>query len=378
VNMLSSIPAGYPAKDFYGTAITAPAAAGAIQATASGGYGFSLTQGVGGTATRTSGTPDAEGLYSGTVVVQATPSASLELVWWLVNGAKVDCGNTLTLTMDGSKTVQPVFGLSVTDGGDSGTGTLRWAVTNIPASTYNYITIGVKVPEVQLASQISTNKRINIDGNGAVIRPSASWSGANSLLNIQYDTTYGGPSITITNTHFKDAQYGAVTTSGTGAYGDFYSCIFSGNQGYTLSGNVLVYHCTFYNNNNGSNALLSRSTDRNFYMRGCLFYGNTATTLLNSYSTTGDLVSINENAVDVSIGTGTGQTGWPASSSGKFYSEGNQTLSELGVSGVPFNTSTFKPNNAALKTGYIYNLDGVPQTDFYGQPRNGTVGAVNY
>jgi hypothetical protein len=81
---------------------------------------------------------------------------------------------------------------------------------------------------------------------------------------------------------------------------------------------------------------------------------------------------------DVPIGTGTGNTGWPASNSGNLFSSGNQTLSGLGVSGVPFNTSTFKPNNPALKTGYIYTDSSLPATDFYSNARNGTVGAVNY
>jgi len=379
VNMLASIPAGYPAKDFYGTAITAPAAAGAVQTTASGGYGLGLTQGYGGTASITNGaTPDAEGLYSGTVVVTATPTnASTEVVWWLVNGAKLDVGNTLTLTMDGTKSVQPVFGLKVTSGADSGTGTLRWAAANIPAGSGEgqTLTIGVKVPEIQLDSQLSISRNyVTIDGNGAVIRPSASWTGTNTLLNVTSSGNY------IINTHFKDAQYGSITNS---MFMVVSSCIFSGNQSSPLvsNGQVMLFHCTFYNNNVGSNPLLRRNNGTNpFYMGGCLFYGNTATLLLSSYSYSGDLsyTQIASTVTDVPIGTATGQTGWPASGSGRLYISNNQTLSELGVAGVPFNTSTFKPNNAALKTGVNASTTGVPAIDFYGAARNGTVGAVNY
>jgi hypothetical protein len=394
-NMLSAIPAGYPAKDFYGTPITAPANAGAIQATsASSGHGFSLTQGAGGTATRTSGTPDAEGLYSGTVVIQATPTAPLELIWWLVNGEKVDCGNTLTLTMDGSKVVKPVFGLKVTSGADSGDGTLRWAVATITnGSSGNNTTIVVTVPEIQLDSQLSISKRyITIDGNGAIIRPSSSWSATSTLLYLPYSNS---PAVYITNMHFKDAPYGSITATATSDATNLssvylYSCIFSGNQGrpVTASGGratVRIYHCTFYNNNVGSDALLNQGYSSNPYYEqlrygefgvfGCLFYGNTASTLVSYYNAANSYAFIYNNVVDVPIGTGTGQTGWPVSGT---YIIDNKTLSELGVSGVPFNTSTFKPNNPALKTGYIYTDSSLPVTDFYGNARNGTVGAVNY
>jgi len=388
VNMLASIPAGYPAKDFYGTAITAPAAAGAIQSTASGGYGLGLAQGAGGTAAITSGTPDAEGLYTGTVVVTGTPTtAPTEVIWWLVNGAKVESGNTLTLTMDGSKTVQPVFGLKVTSGADSGTGTLRWAVANIPAGSgfQSPTTIAVKVPEIQLDSQLSITKtNIIIDGNGAVIRPSASWSGTNSLLNVP---STNNPTVYIINTHFKDSQYGAITVNGSAsasAVVPIYSCIFSGNQGRPVTaigqGFVYIYHSTFYNNNAGSSSLLNQgASGGNYIIAGCLFYGNTASTLFSYIAATSlNPISTMYNVVDVPIGTGTGNTGWPASTSGSFNSSDNQTLSGLGVSGIPFNTSTFKPNNSKLKTGYTGTIWDLPAIDFYGEARNGTVGAVNY
>ena len=84
------------------------------------------------------------------------------------------------------------------------------------------------------------------------------------------------------------------------------------------------------------------------------------------------------NVVDVEYGTADGQAGW-AATGGNNYN--NRTLSELGITGVPFNTTTFKPTNSALKV-QIYNFgSGYPATDFYGEPR-GTwpqiVGAVNY
>jgi hypothetical protein len=347
---------------------------------ASSGHGFSLTQGDGGSASITNGaTPDAEGLYSGTVVVTGTPTnASTELVWWLVNNERIDCGNTLTLTMDGSKSVQPVFGLSVTSGGDSGTGTLRWAVENIPAGSgeARTLTIGVKVPEVQLDSVISARTSYIIEAKdfGAVIRPRSSWSGTNSLLYFPTASGYVYPNVTARGIHFKDTQYGVISVSGGTSSSDInystftaYNCIFSGNQGRPVSasgnGNVYLYNCTFYNNNVGSGtALLNKSyvqyrwystspwsyTHGSYYIYNCLFYGNTASTMFyypTSTPTPNELVSYSAAYVYGNVADG-----WAVNGNITNYltASNNKTLSELGINGVPFDTTTFRPVSSAL------------------------------
>jgi len=388
-NFIPSKPAYYPTFDFFGTAITYPASAGAIQSTVSGGYAFDLLQGSGGTAEITSGTPDGDGLYNGTVIVEAVPNSSVtEVVWWLVNGVKVDSGTTLEVTMDASKAVKPVYGISVTSGADSGPGTLRQAFIDIPSSYEQQLTVAVKVPLIELDSLVSVAKDyVTIEGNSVVITPSASWDGETTLLSAGY--AY----MKIRDVHFKNAPYGSIIVNGSSSscgFVYFYSCIFSGNQGRPVvssgRGNVLLYGCTFYNNNIGSLTELlyqGRSSSSGIYyysgyfVYGCLFYdnyGDGPIRLLGYYSTTDSTISAYYNVSDLPLGTSSGEAGWTASyTNGYVNFTGNKSLDDLGVTGVPFDTTTFRPNTTALQLNY-----NAAPTDFYGNVRTGYIGAVNY
>jgi hypothetical protein len=390
-NLLTSIPPGYPAKDFYGAAITAPAAAGAIQETVtSTGYALSVSG-----AEIISGTPNADGLYSGSVTVQATPTEPNEVLWWEVSGVKVDEGKdnrTLTIQLDASKRVEPVFGVWISEGekDDGSAGTLRWALDN----NLSYV---FKVREIQLDRPLSyTNEGISINGGGGgiVIMPSAVYEGG-ALLNFTATASLNGSyGVSFTNVHFKNTTSGVISVSGASSgtfYGQpnlrLYSCIFSENQGYVIyAGNdnvdVSLYGCTFYHNNAGAGGVLLNRGSRynglyesgsiyNYYycdysIYGCLFYDNVGTLFSftnNEHSLYGLYIQGNVSDVTLAGSIGTQITN-------------NQTFANLGISTTqpPFNTSTFKPNNPALKTGYY------PSTtyDFYGNARNGTVGAVNY
>ena len=76
--------------------------------------------------------------------------------------------------------------------------------------------------------------------------------------------------------------------------------------------------------------------------------------------------------VDVAIGTGTTQSGWTAST-------GDTTFSSIGISGIPFDTSIFKPvSGLGSLIPSAWSRNDMPAVDFYGNTRTypGAPGAV--
>jgi hypothetical protein len=76
------------------------------------------------------------------------------------------------------------------------------------------------------------------------------------------------------------------------------------------------------------------------------------------------------NVVDAAYGTGTDQAGWAAGT-------GDRTFTDLGVTGDPFDTTTFVPV-AGLSSVLPSAPPDFPATDFYGANRTfpGAPGAV--
>lgn len=108
-----NMPEDYPTVDFYGNAIIAPAAAGAVQEKVMEGYLlYYAAQGNGSVSVAYSVQPDAEGICSsGTVVtLQSAAEPNNSFLYWTVNGERIEENSaTLQLTMDGDKTVNAVF-----------------------------------------------------------------------------------------------------------------------------------------------------------------------------------------------------------------------------------------------------------------------------
>ena len=113
VNVIATRSEGYPTVDFYGDSIGNGAAAGAVQATASG-TGYYLEVSVNNSnmgSVSVSPAPDADGLYSDMVEIEATATdTDYAFGYWLVNGVKDNSGNPLSLNnITAHTTVRAVF-----------------------------------------------------------------------------------------------------------------------------------------------------------------------------------------------------------------------------------------------------------------------------
>ena len=253
----------------------------------------------------------------------------------------------------------------VTSDADSGLGSLRQAITDVP--TDGTIVIDNTVKTILLTSRLPTvTKNITIEGNGVTITRAASWTTVDNNSQLLYVSS---GAVTVRRVHFKD---GRATTSGAAIANDRYltleSCIFSGNKtnngtsnsngGALYNGGTMnVKSCTFYGNSTTyrGGAIFNNGT---LTLTGNLFYGNTAT---NSgpvvYWSGGTITSNGYNVVDIALGTGTAQSGWTAGTGDKVTSSpqilpvsfkllsGNQTANVITI----------------LPSGY-------PSEDFYGNP----------
>jgi hypothetical protein len=397
--IIDRLPADYPAKDFYGNPITAPASAGAVQGVESeSGYVLktAVNNSVRGSVNVTP-PPSVDGLYSGTVTFTAEPDGGYDFSYWLVDGENAGEANPLVLTITDHTNVQAVFAVIIvndfSDGPDSRItrGRLRYAMTNVQnGDTIRLVgvTPGETVIELDdrldLSSSSGNNTNITIEGNGVTLTPSAFWKlDIDSPLLIQNGRTTIS---TIRRIHFKDGRVTtnglAPSTNGGGAIRIYSgnmtleSCIFSGNRTTNSYGNggaifvdgngtLDVRGCTFYGNSTERlGGAIYRQGKLN--LTGNLFYENTSQYGLTVFGTTEDLPAY--NAVDV-YGSGS-YPDWEAGT-------GNKTFTELGITGVPFNTVTFAPV-PGLGSFIPTRPEGFPATDFHGETRTfpGTAGAV--
>ncbi|MDR2479801.1 MAG: hypothetical protein LBD48_10885 [Treponema sp.] len=282
----------------------------------------------------------------------------------------------------GPKTVTVYYcfnGTQVTSAGNSGLGTLRDAITNAPANSTIVVEAGLGT--ISLDSALEITKNLTIQGNGVTLTRSASWTTVDStsrLLRI----SGSGSTVNINRVHFKNGR-----TTGDGAAIDnssatvnLESCVFSGNQASGSSawggavfnfGTMSVTGCTFYNNYSAYyGGAISNISSGTLTLTGNLFYGNTAAFGPVVYGSSGTVTSGGYNVVDVAIGTGNTQSGWTAAA-------GDATVGSLGISGVPFNTSTFTPvSGLGSVIGSVPSV--FPLVDFYGVTRTwpGAPGAV--
>jgi hypothetical protein len=423
VNVITTLPAGYPTVDFYGNPISNGAAAGAVQGTATGS-GYALALLVNDTAkgsVSASPPPDADGFVSGEVTVTAAPAAGYAFAYWLKDGTSVINTNPLTLTMSAHTALRAVFGRTVTvtsftdTAGSGANGTLRYALNN--AQDDDIISFSGVEPgstTIELASALpQISKNLTIWGNGVTLTRAASWttvSTSSQLLQLRNDNKV--ITVNISGVHFKDGRAedygGAIRNSGNIL--NLESCVFSGNQIsgsngsggaiYSQQGSFAMKGCTFYGNSNtsyGSGGAVSVSGGTAI-LTGNLFYGNTAyrggavsvsgatavlmgnlfcgNTANNScpvvYALSSTVTSGGHNVVDAAFGTATTQCGFTAAANDALFST-------LGISGAPIDATTFAPVSGLGSVLPAAPPLGFPATDFYGSPRTfpGAPGAVN-
>jgi hypothetical protein len=387
----AALPEEYPATDFYGNTISGGGAAGAVQASTTHGSGYyyldlSVNYTQGGSIT-VSSSPDADGLYPAGSTITASPNSGYSLSYWLVNGVTTGAA---PLSLSAHTWVQAVFNRAVTvniftDGAGSTPGTLRYALANAQDGdiiTFSGVTAGTTA--IALGSALpEITKSLTIEGNGVTLTRASSWTANTSSLLRIYDYSHD-PEVVIRRVHFKDGRAssaGAISNSETLT---LESCIFSGNQatgttgfgGAISSGNTLTIRgCTFYMNTSSYYCgVIYFEAPRTLTLTGNLFYGNTAPTrpvvVYNAFESSG-IINASHNVVDVAYGMGAAQTGWTAGT-------GDTTFTALGISGDPFNTTTFVPVTALQNVLPATAPADFPLTDFYGATRTfpGAPGAV--
>jgi hypothetical protein len=391
VNVITTLPAGYPLKDFYGDEIKAGAAAGAVQERiTTGGYYLELSAENSGGSVSTTATPNADGLYSGTVTITATPGSTYAFVHWLVNG-RIHTTSPLTLTLEGHTFVQAVWAFLVTDftdvaGAATTPGTLRHALTNaIDGDTIRVSGVTAGETDITLNSELpAITRSITIEGNGVIITRA-------STLNARLMWTNNASAVvTISRVWFKDGR--ARTSSivaGGGAISidagslNLESCIFSGNRnsgGYnggaiykSGTGTLNVKGCTFYNNISTQDGGAIYNWSGTLNLTGNLFYGNTAPTGPAVYRWSGTVTSLGYNVVD-------------SNSPGYTSVTGDTTIATLlgdnATSPFADISDPANPNLAPVSGLSIipetWGVANMPATDFFGEERTwpGAVGAV--
>jgi hypothetical protein len=271
----------------------------------------------------------------------------------------------------------------VTDTTDSGTGSLRQAITDVTSGG----TVQVELPAgsvIALDKTISgIMKSLIIEGNGATLTRSALWvPDVYSLLR----NGLSGTVLIVRRMHFKNAE---STGNGTAIRWDdlltLESCIFSLNhnisQGmrgaaiYKAQGDAVISGCTFYANTAYNSAVVGFGGGMNLTLIGNLFYANTADyyPIVGQGFGTGVTVVPSYNVIDITYGIGKSDCGWAKGAE-------DTDFTDLGITGVPFDTDTFVPvSNTKLDTMVPSGLPGFPATDFYGAQRKseGAPGAVN-
>jgi hypothetical protein len=356
--------------------------AGAVQ-TAPVSTGFALDYGVEGFGTVTVENEDPDGMYSGTVTLNAAPSGGgHSFSYWLVNDVIHPTKTTpLALVMDGHKTVRAVFSAPfvVTTTNDSGDGSMRKAIqdaldagggtiyVDLPAED-NTITLDEALPTI--------NKDITIEGNGCTLTPAPDRSG---FRFIEINNSGGGatrPVIRISRIHFKGARYDGYV--GGGAVGIYYyvgavhfvSCIFSDNQTAQANGGAIVTSanqnqtltvtgCTFYNNRApaGSGGAIYVNDGGVVVLTGNIFQGNTASAFpvyKQHHRTWTTFTTGGYNVSDSPDGDWNSNSGWTFATT------------DTQLTGVSFDAG-FKPSHANLPV--ISPPEGFPAEYFNGAPR---------
>jgi hypothetical protein len=396
----SVLPTGYPTEDFYGSAISGGGAAGAVQSSVTSGYYYvelSVNDSSRGTIA-SDPPPDPDGFYQegSTFAIAATPiDTDYVFSSWLINGAPGGSTNPLTIaSLDANLSVEAVFGRKITvdSSADTGPGTLRYALANAEDDdviTFSGVTPGTTTIALESALPNITVSLV-IEGEGITLTPAASWAANASHLLFIADNA---AKVTIRRVHFKNGvdtvMGGAIANQG---YLTLESCIFSGNNagesivaapnatgGAIYSSNTLIIRgCTFYANHSNyyAGAVFFTGPGDVLTLTGNLFYENIAVQafpIVRVDNIAG--IDPSYNVVDKDFGPGTvieDECGWDAG-------PGDTNLTTLGITGAPFDTTTFVPiPDPGLNSVLPTSPEDFPVTDFYGTIRSfpGAPGAV--
>jgi len=259
------------------------------------------------------------------------------------------------------------YNTRVTNGNDSGEGSLREAIYTV--LTDGTIVVDSSVGTITLTNQISiSSKNFLLEGNGVTIKaPSLS----NAALYFSSDAVG-----TIRRIHFTDMKAPAISNYGYNL--NIESCIFSNtvNSSYDTAitcyyGNTNIKGSTFYKNS-GDFGRVIYSFNNAITLTGNLFYGNTNATSYNwalVYAQSRELVTSNGyNVVDVPLGTSSGQSGWIGQSTDKV------------ISRMPIAPASFRLLSGRGAQNVITSRPGeYPKVDFYGNTipaANAAAGAV--
>ena len=292
---------------------------------------------------------------------------------------------------------------SVTNGNNSGAGSLRFAIENAPNNSEIFIkdTVGT----ILLTGRIEITKNLIIQGNGVTITRAPSWTTIND--DSQFILIDSNISVEINRVHFRNGRannYGSAISNYRGNL-ILNSCIFSGNISYPVYSNsggtiyngrysnadaiLSIKACTFYDNRNdntdgGGGAVCNNSSRATLNIQGNLFvaanYNATYTERYYYpiiYNHQGTVNSLGFNAVGcidptynlvITIGTtNSAFSGW------------NSGVGDITMAGIPVSPSTFQPNSGSAVLGIITTIpDKYPMIDFYGRPinNNAAAGAV--
>jgi len=253
IGAVSAIPDGYPTVDFYGTAISGPAAnAGAVQSTIDGSAGVLFV-------------------------------------------------NTFTDNSAAATTA----------------GTLRWAITNASAgytirigTAVTRVTAGSTT--IILSSPLEITRSLTIEGNSITITRASNWTSGNNSQMMRINDATATAIVTIRRIHFRDGLStgrGAAINNSAGTV-TIESCIFSGNNASTggavgnagADASTTIRACTFYNNHGSSSGGAISNNIGTLHYSGNLFYANTNGALLSRssvYHQSGTTTSQGFNRYDV-------------------------------------------------------------------------------
>ena len=363
LNMFSTLPSDYPKVDFYGSPINEGAAAGAVQSTTNGNYYLDLSINNTSMGTVVINPENVDFTFSSMITLTANPSLGYDFGYWVIDGNIVENENPLVLYMDKNVEIEAVFGrivvvnnLNDATGSENIQGTIRHAIKNAQdwdIISFTGITPGSSV--VELNNRLEITKNIIIKGNGVTFTQGASFDPGNignfNALNIRSQT------IIISGIHFKN--FTNIGSSGRvlDCFGldrgnlILYSCIFSGNRGFSViglgSGKITMMGCTFYGNN-VTRSIISTNNLATGTITGNIFYKN-----VNESITTTGISSGGFNVIDDSLTIG--NIG--------FLLQNNDITS----SNLPISTKTFRllDNSEALNTILTLPKD-YPKYDYYG------------
>jgi hypothetical protein len=377
----------YPAHDFYGQSLdfSNSVNAGAVQGIASGNGNNLHYFANNGSVTVPPDMVDPDGYtIAESITLTATANPDYAFVNWMVNGVlDSEPSTTLTLTMDGDKTVEAVFRrhiFRVINTNNTNTyGSLRKAITeSIDGDT---IIVDADLANQTITASTSTGtgtfniaKNITIEGNGIII----SSAGTVQIMNITV-----GYNVTISRVRF----YNGLSKIGSGlAVSNFgtltlQSCIFNNtrrsegtNYGTIYNnGTLTVNGCTFYYNNVTYGGAIYNTAIGTLHLTGNLFSKNTAGTPITTYGQVihnlsgGSVISHDYNVYD---NTSYGYT-FDGPNDKNIISTPTPTV-------ISAQTFCLVANSAAAEVITTRPAD-YPTVDFYGDPipaTNAAAGAV--